>query len=207
MIGDAYITRNELASYLGINVAVSDPSRDSKLDTAIAGASNAVENHCRRQFNNTGSATARIFKPTGPNFVEVDDFYDLPSLVVKRKMLTATDWSAALSNTDFELEPMNGVVSGQPGWPYLRIRLPYWTRLYATERVQVTAKWGWAAVPSAVKQATFIIAAQYYKLPDAPLGVAGFGSGSDGFAAVKVRDLPQAWSLLCAYVVDPIWVA
>lgn len=206
-IGDNYLTRNQLAAYLSIPLTVVDPGRDAKLDAAIAAASRAIEDHCRRQFNTSSSATARVYEPTATRLVVVDDFFDTASLIIQKKTLTATSWETALTTNNYELEPRNGVVSGQPGWPYRRIKLPYWARLYVVDRVQVTAKWGWAAVPTPVIQAAYIMAAQYFKLPDAPLGVAGFGSGSDGFSAVKIKDVPQAWSLLCPYVVDIISVA
>lgn len=207
MIGDSYITRNQLAAYLGIPLAVTDPSRDSKLDAAIAAASRAVEDHTRRQFNTDGAAIARVYGPTARQLVTVDDFFDTTTLVVQRSTLGSSTWQPAWSSTDFEVEPRNGVVNGRPGWPYRTLKFPFWTYLWATDRIKVTAKWGWPSVPTAVTQAVYIIAAQYFKLSDAPLGVAGFGSGSDGFSAVRVRDVPQAWSLLCDYVIDPITVA
>lgn len=126
---------------------------------------------------------------------------------MQRRTLSATVWEPAYASTAFELEPRNGVVNGQPGWPFWRIKIPYWTYLWSTDRIQVTAKWGWPSVPASVIQAAYIIAAQYYRLPEAPFGVASFGSGSDGFSAVRVKDVPQAWGLLCPYVLNPISVA
>jgi hypothetical protein len=64
--------------------------------------------------------------------------------------------------------------------------------------VQVTAKWGWPAVPPAVKQAAFIVAADLFKAKDSAFGVAGFGE----FGAVRVgsRMNPQAQALLAPFV-------
>jgi hypothetical protein len=61
--------------------------------------------------------------------------------------------------------------------------------------VQVTAQWGWAAVPDSVKQATKILAAEIFRLKDAPLGVAGFND----FGPVRVREVPQVSMLLKRY--------
>lgn len=196
-----------MAAYLNIPLTVTDPNRDAKLNAAISSASRAIEDHCRRQFNTDGVSTARVYEPTAAHLVTVEDFYDTASLAVQRRTIGSSTWQPAWSTADYELIPRNGVVNGQPGWPYRILKLPYWTYLWSTDRIQVTAKWGWSSVPASVVQATYIIAAQYYKLPDAPFGVASFGSGSDGFSAVRVRDVPQAWSLLCPYVIDPISVA
>jgi hypothetical protein len=39
--------------------------------------------------------------------------------------------------------------------------------------VQVTATWGWTAVPATIKKATLLQASRFYKRRDAPFGVAG----------------------------------
>lgn len=205
MFGDAYITRLQLGAYLGIDMSVNDPNRDSKLDLAIAASSRAVEDHCRRQFNTDGVVSQRVFKPTATRMVITDDFYDSTTVVVERSQIGSTTWSVLPVN-NYEFEPFNGVVNGQPGWPYRRLLIPYYTYLWSIDRIRITAKWGWQAVPDSVVQAVYIIAAQYFKLSDAPLGVAGFGSGGDGFSAIKVSDVPQAWGLLCPYVVSYLTV-
>jgi hypothetical protein len=40
---------------------------------------------------------------------------------------------------------------------------------------RITAVWGWASVPTAIKQATVIQSSRLYKRLDSPLGIAGFG--------------------------------
>ena len=47
-------------------------------------------------------------------------------------------------------------------WPYTHL-----------DRISITGTWGWPAVPAPVMQGTFLIAAQLFKLKDAPFGVAG----------------------------------
>jgi hypothetical protein len=70
-----------------------------------------------------------------------------------------------------------------------------WPAYCVRRAVQITALWGWSAVPDPVKQATLIIAAEQWKLKDAPFGVAGFGE----FGPIRVRDNPMAASLLARY--------
>jgi hypothetical protein len=59
----------------------------------------------------------------------------------------------------------------------------------------VTAKWGWAAVPDDVEQACRILVARFFKVREAPLGVAGFGD----LGLIRVRDDPTALGLLQPY--------
>ena len=41
--------------------------------------------------------------------------------------------------------------------------------------VQVTGTFGWSEVPTAIRQASILLASRQYKRYDSPLGVAGFG--------------------------------
>jgi hypothetical protein len=71
--------------------------------------------------------------------------------------------------------------------------------------VQITARWGWPAVPKPVLQAAQIQAVSIFKSADAPLGVAGFGD----IGVVRLRQAmhPVAMSLLSQYRRDPVLVA
>ena len=170
-----------------------------RLDDALAAASREIETWCDRQFNKATTATARVFPPLAAYTALVDDFHTTTGLIIATDTgddgTFDTTWTAA----DYELEPMNGVVSGQAGWPYWRIRavgahtFPTCTRRRAP--VQVTAQWGWAAVPGPVKEACLVTAAELFKLADAPFGVAGFGE----FGAVRVRMNSRAQALLAPY--------
>lgn len=206
MIGDSYITTLQLGTYLGVKMSVVDDVRDAKLTTAVAAATTMIEGHCRRQFNTNGIVETRYFKPTSAHLAIIDDFYDVDTLVIQRRPIGDSQWQTPWTFPNFELEPINGVVNGQPGWPFRRIILPYWTFLWAIDRLKIQATWGWPAVPKSVIQAALIIGAEYYKLSDAPLGAAGFGSGSDGFSVITVKDVPQAWALLSPYLLNPITV-
>jgi hypothetical protein len=61
--------------------------------------------------------------------------------------------------------------------------------------LQVTARWGWSAVPPAVTEATLILAEELAKLKDAPFGVSGWTE----FGVMRVRDNPFAARLLNPY--------
>lgn len=194
VLGTPYLTTDELKRYLSMQ----DDSRfDQDLTDAIASVSEEIEQICNRQFNRSESATLREFPADSPGWVSVDDFWDTTGLVISVNGVT---WSA----TDYTLHPLNGVVDGQTGWPYWKIKVASGgSRLFTRGAiVQVTAKWGWAAVPDAVKQSCKIMAGSTFQIKDAPFGVAG----SDQWGTIRVRDNQMAQNKLNRYDKDRILV-
>lgn len=195
-IGDPYVTLVALKSYLKITDAVDD----AELTIALSSASSAVEDFCNRQFNDAGSATARVYLPEDYRWVVVDDFSTVTGLDVKVDQDGDGIFETSFTAVDYQVAPTNGVVRGRPGYPFWELRttlttsryIPTWTR---RPSVQVTARWGWTAVPDPVKQACLILASEAFKLKDAPFGVAGFSD----FGAVRVRDNPMVARMLQPY--------
>ncbi|HEY9418391.1 MAG TPA: hypothetical protein VIQ30_26815 [Pseudonocardia sp.] len=202
-LGDPYATRDELKA----RIDIPDTDDDARLDDALAAASREIETWCDRQFNKATTATARVFQPLHMATVLVDDFHTITDLTIATDSGDDGTYGTAWAAGDYELEPVNGMVSGQSGWPYYRIRavgshaFPRCNRRRST--VQVTAQWGWAAVPGPVKEACLVIASELFKLGDAPFGVAGFGE----FGAVRVHMNSRAQSLLAPYRRNPVLVA
>lgn len=202
-IGDPYATLGQLKSYLQIT----DDTDDLELSDALSAASAGITKFCKRQFNVEASATARTYRPTRSGLAMVDDFHTITGLVIKtddsESGVFGTTWSA----TDYQLEPLDGIRDGEPGWPFWKIKTVPWSGLYfrpcPRATLQVTAQWGWAAVPDPVHQACLILAAETFKLKDAPFGVAGFGD----FGPVRVRDNPMAKAKLIPYRRNAVLVA
>lgn len=202
-LGDSYATRDELKLYAN---ATKD-TFDDLLDDALEAASRGIELVCHRQFNDATTASPRVYRPLHSTLVKVDDFHTPTGLIVKTNTTGANGvFDTTWASTDFEQRPLNGIVSGQPGWPFYEL----WsdgTRLFPTgtfATVQVTARWGWSSVPRPVKQACLIVAEELYKLKDAPFGVAGH---SEKYGAIRVRENPIAMSKLAPYVRYPVAVA
>lgn len=200
-LGDNYITLTELKDRLGI----SDTVDDTVLNSAITAASRGVDHYCRRQFNKTTTASARTFYPSHSRLVMVHDFHTTTGLVVKTDTgddgTFATTWAAA----DFQLEPLNGVVDGVEGFPYWKVRAVD-SELFPAEHratVQVTAQWGWNAVPGPVKEATFIVAQDIAKLKDTAFGVGGFSE----YGRIRARENPHAAMQLMPYRRNAVRVA
>lgn len=186
-IGDPYVTLAELKKYVGI--PVDELGKDDVLQFALDSATREIEDYCERQFNKELTATPRVFVPDDHCQVEVDDFYDTTGFVLETDPNRSGTYSQTWTAADYELSPLNGVVSGVPGWPYwtidavggLRFPMPYGGHRKAS--VRVTAKWGWSTIPKVIRQCTFQMASKNYSMQGAPLGVAGFGE----FGVVRVR--------------------
>lgn len=219
-LGDPYATLDELRSHLGIT-DVADSADDTKLTDALAAASRGIDKVCGRTFNDAVSTSARVYRARDWFLTSVDDFSTTTGLVVATDEDDDGTYETTWSTSDYGTEPLNGVVDGESGWPFWQITAvgsryfpsvngPWWSRQRYRWRpfplrasVQVTARWGWAAVPAPVHQACLLVAAEVFKLKDAPFGVAGF----DQYGPVRVRANPVAMGMLAPYERDPVLMA
>lgn len=195
-----YASMTELKAYVGI----ADTADDPKLQDALVSASRGIEHFCRRAFWPTLTATARVFHPRFPRLAVVDDFWTTTGLIVKTDTSDSGTFGTTLTTANYSLEPVNGVVDGEPGWPYYRLlavnqNFPCGTR----PSIEITAKWGWSQVPGPVKRACIILAEEDFKLKDSAFGSGGYGQ----FGIIRVRDNPHAARLLAPYQRDAMLVA
>jgi Phage gp6-like head-tail connector protein len=206
-LGDPYATLAELKTRLGIT----DTTDDTRLSDALNTASRGIEKYCRRQFNKQTGATARVFYPCGEYLAKPDDFWTTASLVVATDQDNDGTFEITWASTDYQLEPLNGIVDGESGWPYWRIRSVL-GRMYPVfyggpgprrASLQVTAQWGWTAVPSPVHEACLVLAEDTFKLASAPFGVAGFGE----LGVMRVGDNQRVTAMLAPYRRDVVLVA
>lgn len=197
-IGDPYVSLAELKVLIDKQGA----DQDQRITDALLGASRGIDKHCGRQFNKAGSVSPRIYRPEGTRLVKVDDLHTTTGLIVATDDDDDGVYETTWSSSDYQLEPLNGVVDGEPGWPWYTIRAVGGARFpcSASRRatVRITADWGWASVPEPVKAACRIVAIEAYKLPEAPFGIAGFGD-----FAMRVRDNPMARTKLAPYQRHP----
>lgn len=171
------------ASLSDFNIFLRDSGSDSSEDVmkllALTAASRAIDTECNRRFEIAATtATARVFGP--PNFLtpdsyvhsylEIDDLADKTSIdSVKFDTTGNGDYNTTV--TAYRVGPTN---AASRGLPYTRLTFdsgtypPRWD-----ESVEVTAKWGWDAVPTTITQACLLQAARFFKRRDAAFGVAG----------------------------------
>lgn len=182
------------------------------LARAINAASRGIDMYCSggvkdmgRRFWQDASVVVRRFRTDDPSQVWCLDISTLTGLIVKTDDdddgTYETTWTI---DTDFVMEPLDmGVFAGaDTPTPYA-----FWMITSVGEKVfpvylrrpgvQVTARYGWSAVPDEVFTATIILATKFFKRKDAPFGVAGF---SDLGAVRIIQSDPDVKMLLDPYV-------
>jgi hypothetical protein len=187
-ITNGYSTLAQVKSALRIT----DNLDDSLLEMAIESASRAIDSYTNRNFYNAGTAV-RVFAPNDSLTVTTDDMISLSSL----QTMSDTDdtFDTTWTATDYQLEPLNGVVDGITQ-PYTQIRAVgdyLFLELAGEATVKVTGVWGWASVPIQVTQACVIQASRIYKRLDSPLGII---SGELGSMRVGSRIDPDVAQLI-----------
>jgi len=187
-ITNGYCTQNELKAFVGI--PTSDSQDNDLLDDAVNAASRQIDAFCGRQFYADGSATARKFFTDDLYRLRVDDISTTTGLVVKYDDDDDGTYEVTVSSSDVKLLPINGVVGGIQGSPFYIIELisdtsNQWPLDYSSNRprAEITAKWGYAATPEQIRQATLLLASEFFAMRNAPLGVAGVGD----FGVVNIQ--------------------
>lgn len=187
---------NEYTTTTTLKLALntSDATRDDLLTAAIAAASRGIDRYCGRRFYLDSAVSERTYNPefrtvsheTGELLI-VDDIGTATGLVVE----TGDVGGSYSAITDYESWPENAIARGLPITGLLRYSGTWGTS--GTARVQVTAKWGWPAVPEEITQATILQALRLFKRKDSPEGVLG----SAEWGAVRVgRVDPDVMSLI-----------
>ena len=176
-------------------------AHDDDAERAVEAASRAVDEWCCRRFYADTVATARYYTASEVETVSlpVDDISTTTLLVVR----TDDNWDGTFENLwtlnsrtgpyGFMVEPTNFSALAKPV-----------TRLHAVasswptveQGVEVTAKWGWAAVPTPVVEACLMLAVRWFKRKDTPFGV--MGSAETGLITLPRID-PDVQSLLAPY--------
>lgn len=200
------------AADLKVRFGIGDSIDDTKVDKALNGASRGIDLHCQRVFYNTaGTATFISTDPYCLKPAKTDVWVgDIVSVTTLSTDATGdgtfeTAWSAS----DFQLWPVNATF-GPEARPYTEIRavgsknFPVSYGRTRANRVQIAGTFGWPiAVPATVGEACLMLAAELFKMKDAPFGVAGFAE----FGAVRIRENPKIATMLMPYQRYPLLVA
>jgi hypothetical protein len=157
----------------------------------------------------------RRFVSNDPWLVECDDFVGAPALVESDYAGDGT-FSTVWQPADYQLEPVNGIMEGQAGWPTTAIRairslyFPVWggiayPRPYTQALVQITAQWGWTSVPTPIRQAAVVQSIAVFKGADVPFGATAFGEA--GILHLHTSLHPMAELLIGPYRQQEVLVA
>jgi hypothetical protein len=177
----------------------------TKLDTAliekaVSAASRAIDRYCGRRFWQDPAPVPRLYMAPDPCLVDVDDISTTTGLSVKVDTgadgTYATTWAAS----DYQLRPLNASADGGAySWRQIAAMggKSFPCRRYGGyPALQVTAQWGWSAIPDDVVEAAVLKSVSLFSRKDAPFGVAGFGE----FGPVRItkRD-PDVVDLLSPF--------
>lgn len=188
----SYVTSNEYKDFVHVDTA--DTADDTEINLAIAAASRAIDSYCNRQFGQITSATTRYFEAESRNYVKIFDLYTTTQLTValdldndgvfEETLTLDTDFRLVPRNAPGDLEPWTGIEL-IPGGTYAFPHYPYYLAHYPCTLVEVSARWGWTAVPDSVKQATLLQADVFMKRRQA--GLAGDYSSTSRFVDRDVQ--------------------
>lgn len=200
-VTNGYCTRAEVELELGF--AVNDALAAAKIDTAIAAASRQIDGYTGRRFWQDATVQTRQYFADNVLECRTDDISTVTGLVVKVDSNDDGAFATTLTQTtNFLLLPLNAE-DETPARPYNDIRIvdsgisSFPISASGRPGVQVTAKFGWVAVPDDVRKAALTQAVQLYKASDAVFGGMSFGDGS----FIRVRDTlnPMAAALVEPY--------
>jgi hypothetical protein len=168
-------------------------AHDDEYDRAITAASRQIDEYCGRHFYKVETPTAKLFRPYQCDEVWTGDIATSVGLIVQTDMdddgVFETTWAA----TDYQLEPfdrLNGthpyemiVALGAAEFPIPNQRFTTgnasrYRRVSRRARVQITASWGWPAVPGDVVSACQILAVDHFKSKDLTSIAGQYGTGT-----------------------------
>lgn len=187
-IGDPYITRDQLKNVLGIALANTD--EDVLIDRAIRGASRSIE---RRSgwptFWNTGTVEARNVDVAGKVVPYRRASFAYDKLLLRWGIASASGLIVA-GQSSAVLMPEDAIAEGRPADA---IRLVAGSSFGQNGTLNVTAIWGWPAVPDDITLAAQMQAHRYYNRKGSPEGIAG--SAEWGITRIPPLD-PDVLSIL-----------
>lgn len=197
-MANEYATADELKGRL----TIPDNVDDLHLDLACSAASRQIDRYCGRRFWQDATVKTREFYAESPTLTLLDDgstrddISTTTGLIVKIDEAGDATFGTTLTiSTDFILWPLNAE-DDTPARSYEEIRLVanhhFPRAANGRPGIQVTAKFGWPAVPDEVKQATLIQATLLFSSKDSVYGLA-----VSEFGAVRLPPLhPTARALL-----------
>jgi len=191
-IANGYCTLAEVKAALRLT----DNVDDTLIEGAIESASRRIDGVTGRWFYKTASTAISMY-PVDSYNVSTQDMANTSIIVKTDDDGNGTFETTWTQGTDYQLEPLNASLNGKP---YNRI-VAIGGKTFSTQTnpdmplVQVTAYWGWEAVPHDIRQAAVLLSIRGFARYNAALGVVGFAD-----MAIQVRAVdPDVRDLLAPY--------
>lgn len=189
-ITNGYATLAEVKAVLRLT----DSTDDALLEDTIEGASRRIDGYCGRFFYQT-SAVLNLY-PYNEYLLTFPDAASITYIKTDDNGdgVYETTWTA---NTDYQLEPLDRALESRPIYQVTAIgakRFPLFAQPY-TPGAQISATFGWSAVPNDVREACYLLSIRGFARYNAALGVIGFND-----MAIQVRAIdPDVRDLLSPY--------
>lgn len=188
-----------------MRIPVNDLTDDARLEASIAAASRQIDGHTGRRFWQDSTVVDRQFYADNSRICYVDDISTTTGLIVKVDDDDDGTFETTLTvTTNYILRPVNAA-DMVPVWPFSEIVLvdsngavSFPVHGSGRPGVQITAKFGWPAVPDDVTKACLVQAGLLFKADDASLGAIQF---ADAGVALRMQNRlhPIAEALLEPY--------
>ncbi len=198
-----YVGPEELKDRLG----QLDNTTDSQLASVCLATSRWVDRYCGRHFFRVSDV--RTYQPDNLWLLTTDDIVSVATLkvdndgdgVYETTWTQGTNYQLRLGQGQYDQGIYNQLQSGEPK-PYTQVQViggsnffPFTWPYVHLDRVQITGVFGWPQVPPVVTQAALLIAADWFKLKDAPWGVAGIAD----LGVIRVQSNPWIHEQLRPY--------
>lgn len=198
-IGTWYIGLDEFKDRLGIT----DAADDSQAQIAIQTTAQWINEYTGRHFNRV--TEVRTYEPTNIWVLNIDDLVSVTAVNLDPNG-NGVFSQALVQNVDYELRLGDGLYNVNAtgiARPYRQLQIiqtgnwfPFTWPYSRLDRVQIIGTWGWSSVPPPVTQANFILAADLFKMKDAPFGVAGVSD----LGVVRIQSNPWLTEMLRPYI-------
>jgi len=179
---------------------LTDTVDDTLIENAIESASRRIDGYTSRWFYKTAQTPVQVYPAT---LYECGTLNDIANTSVTVKIDSVGDGSYAttwIQGQQYQLEPLNAGLSGKPYRRIVAINGFNFPVAVDKPLVQVTAQWGWNAIPSDVTQAAILLSMRQFARLNAALGVVGFAD-----MAMQVRAVdPDVRDLLNPYVLKVV---
>lgn len=153
-ISDAYANVEDYRAIKGLKGS----ERDEEIKDGLLAWSRWIDRDLSRPagFNRDAAVVARYFYGRDKAYLDVDEIAATTGLLIKIDEDQDGSFAdeTALVATDYELWPLNAGVGPEPA-PWRRIVLPSWSTkgsFPSGSKVEVTAIWGWPAVPPMIRE-------------------------------------------------------
>lgn len=162
-----YADKEDLKGHLSITGV----GADAELTRAITAACRNVDRYCDRQFGQVDSVEQRIYvaewdRSIGAYVTVIDDLENTAGLIVEADGNT-------IASADYRLEPRNADKINRPFETIVTRTATSPTLGGGEYTLEMTALWGWNAIPTEVEQASLLEGAKLFVRRDAPFGIAG----------------------------------